>query len=370
MRLLRMWLLLAFLCAVGAPVHAQGGTPFTLFPDEDSLTLLVAEQPAPISLDGLTFRVSIDDADKTYPLESFTAFGGLPFAALPTPICFRLERSDSNRSLPLQCPRGMTFVQRLSDGDIFWWDAASVGTRIVFIDGGESALFCPAGSATCERAYTPAIAAPPPAAVPLDVRAGVRFVNVARGTDMRGADGRVTDGLDFTLEGEPVPSLALGEFSNWIVVEPGDVSVTLVRPDAEPLEEMIPVSPNAWVTIAGVGSARSDTLALETIMHIFGLVEPGEVGVTVWDTVGEFGAVEVLRDGESWLMLSQPDSLPINSGSVLPGRYTVQFNYFYEGTPRSITLPDFPFEDGYDYLFILHGTPQLPQWTVGLTIVP
>ncbi len=132
----------------------------TIFRDLDTFTLYAPAQ-GEISLSRFTFAVS----DKIYALESFSAFRGLPFSRLPTPICFRLTRSGANSPLPLDCASALILTQNLTNADVFWYDSVLAQDFVVLIqlDGSTQAI-CASGQSECDITFTPGEVTPTPTA--------------------------------------------------------------------------------------------------------------------------------------------------------------------------------------------------------------
>ncbi|MBN1285814.1 MAG: hypothetical protein JXB47_10485 [Anaerolineae bacterium] len=109
----------------------------TLFMDEDSFTLFVPLSDTNVSLEGLEFEVSAKSQTKA--LSTYESLKGIHFDNLPTPVCFRLERYDSNRSLPTWCGTGQTlFTQSLAGADIFWYSQTQNQGYVVTVLQGET----------------------------------------------------------------------------------------------------------------------------------------------------------------------------------------------------------------------------------------
>lgn len=124
----------------------------TIFRDTDTFTLYAPGQ-GEISLLGFAFAVS----DKTYALENYGAFRGLPFSRLPTPICFRLVRSGANSPLPQDCASALILTQMLTNADVFWYDSVLVQHLVVLVqrDGATQGI-CASGP-VCAIAFTPSL---------------------------------------------------------------------------------------------------------------------------------------------------------------------------------------------------------------------
>jgi hypothetical protein len=142
--------------ALGAAAQAE--TAMTLFADADSLTIYVPGNQV-VSLQEVGMRVVIGQDTITYYVQNFPAFQVFSFAALPTPICLRLERDTGGGTLEEACDLRYTVTQRRSPADIFWYDAAANSTRtLVILSGIQNALtvgFCPAGQVQCDLTYQP-----------------------------------------------------------------------------------------------------------------------------------------------------------------------------------------------------------------------
>lgn len=171
------WLILGalMLLFMSAVIHAQDeptpsptptSTPtptpaphaLTIFRDTDTFTLYAPAQ-ADISLIGFTFAVS----GKSYALENYGAFRGLPFSRLPTPLCFRLIRSGASSPLPQDCASALILTQTLANADVFWYDSVLVQDFVVLIQrDGVTQGICASGQSVCAIAFTPGDATPTP----------------------------------------------------------------------------------------------------------------------------------------------------------------------------------------------------------------
>ncbi len=136
------------------PIHAQEITPtltetptitptatpdfmvvtLTLFLDANSLTLYVHPSALPASLATLSFQVAQGSTNQTYRLEEYSGFLGMPFHALPTPICFRLVRSGTSSPVPGVCQGlRLMLVQPVANADVFWFDPLTGEARLVMV---------------------------------------------------------------------------------------------------------------------------------------------------------------------------------------------------------------------------------------------
>ncbi len=150
-------------------VSSQGtDVDITFFLDEESLTVYVPGNRL-VSLEGFGFEVVIGEERRTFFMDEFSSFRAIRFEAVPTPICFRLERNGSRNPLPMECQNGMTLIHALSASNIFWYDTNSRQVRtIVLVQRSDTLGFCPAGQNVCDLVYTPPsdeseIASPPSA---------------------------------------------------------------------------------------------------------------------------------------------------------------------------------------------------------------
>ncbi len=158
----RHWLLLLFIFFVVTYGDALAQMPVNLaiFVDEDSLTLYVSDSGL-VSLQGLTFRVDDGSGPKTYSLESYPSFRGLPYDSVPAPICFRLLRDTSNRVAPQDCQNKTLLIQKLAAADVFWYDATTnISHLITIVQGETSQGICPSGNPRCDVIFTPPTRSP------------------------------------------------------------------------------------------------------------------------------------------------------------------------------------------------------------------
>jgi hypothetical protein len=151
---------LVLVVALARPVLAQDEVAFTLFRDEESLTVFV-DGNQPVSLAGLTFEVTtLTGETERYPLDIFSAFLGLDFTELPTPICLRLEYSRTDLQPPVEClstpdVRVLMSRQLLSRANLFWYDSAAEVFRALTVTGGEENQLCLPGEDFCDLVYMP-----------------------------------------------------------------------------------------------------------------------------------------------------------------------------------------------------------------------
>ncbi len=149
------WLVVMVVCAAAAPVFAQGDdvVDLTFFRDADSITIFVAEQGT-VSLVGLGVGFNRGDDAVNLALSNYRSFADLPFDALSTPMCLRLERNGSDTPLPNDCPSANTTIQRLNIADVFWFDSlANVELTFNISRAGESLATCSAGQVRCDVPY-------------------------------------------------------------------------------------------------------------------------------------------------------------------------------------------------------------------------
>ena len=135
----------------------------TLFRDVDSLTIYIPGNQF-ISLRGLRLESETASGARVgRALEAYPAFRGLDFGAVLPPICFRIEREGSRRTLPLDCQTANTLKQIVPDADVFWYDEIANSQRLVLLlrDGViETPDFCPVGQNRCDMSYIPPIPTP------------------------------------------------------------------------------------------------------------------------------------------------------------------------------------------------------------------
>jgi formylglycine-generating enzyme required for sulfatase activity len=147
-------------------VFAQTPANLVIFIDEDSLTLYVPDAGT-VSLQGLGFMVDDGSGAKTYLLETYASFRGLPYNTVPAPICFRLIRNGSNVPAPQDCQNITFLIQRLAAADVFWYDTTTNVSRLLTISQGPTPqAICPSGNARCTIMFTPPAATPQPTPIP------------------------------------------------------------------------------------------------------------------------------------------------------------------------------------------------------------
>ena len=155
LRLLVIVIVVKWLLLGNMAIFAQDSVTIVIFRDVDSLTIYVPENQQ-VSLEGLKFQVTSATGEVIERLlGQYLSFIGLPFENVPTPICLRLLRDQSNRVIPNDCPPDWTLNQRVSDADVFWYDRPSGQGRLVLIFREDSMQgLCPAGQSQCRISYT------------------------------------------------------------------------------------------------------------------------------------------------------------------------------------------------------------------------
>lgn len=158
--LLLVSLLFSWLISIsGSGVLAQANVvPVTILRDEDRIIVYIPGN-TPVSLAGFAFEVTnADDTRTVYALDSFGAFDSFDFNSLPTPICLRLEREQSNRTVPQVC-RDVDVtkpVQNLGDFEVFWYDHDNNEAKTLLITSGVQIIkLCEAGVSNCDIDYVP-----------------------------------------------------------------------------------------------------------------------------------------------------------------------------------------------------------------------
>lgn len=147
-------------------VSAQAPVATTIFVDEDTLTLFIPEQGI-VSVYGLAIEVDTGTERITRTLDFYPSLRGLRLDSIPTPICYRLERDTSVRTLPLDCPASSTLIQRLASADVFWYDSVTNNTRtLIVLQGGLPQAICAAGQNRCPMTYNPPPFTPTPSVTP------------------------------------------------------------------------------------------------------------------------------------------------------------------------------------------------------------
>jgi len=142
-----------FLVLMGSVARAQSGMEVKLYLTAESATLYITGNTA-VDLSGIGYEIVIDDNRQTFYLDKFASFAPLRFNAVPTPICLRIERTNSTEPLPQNCQEVTTrkLIHAVAQADIFWYDAAARQTRFVLLvqrDNLEYGEFCPPGNLEC-----------------------------------------------------------------------------------------------------------------------------------------------------------------------------------------------------------------------------
>jgi formylglycine-generating enzyme required for sulfatase activity len=147
--------LFVFLILTLGFASAQESVTLEILIDVDSFTVYLPG-PGNVSLSGLVFSVTDSNSvTRNYGLEDYASFRGLPYNAVPTPICFRVVRSDSNAPAPQDCQGAMLLTQRLAPADVFWYDSASEVSLLVIVTLGElPSVLCPSGNSRCSVNFT------------------------------------------------------------------------------------------------------------------------------------------------------------------------------------------------------------------------
>jgi formylglycine-generating enzyme len=173
--------------------HGQGNFTVTIFRSADSVTVYLPPDLPLVNLSGLQFQTTTaTGAPINQLLETLPAFRGLPYATLPTPICFHITRSAAPTAPPLECQTILLLTQTLADANVFWYDLSSRQDRTLTMMLSGVPRICPAGSVRCDLDYplpTPTATFPPtpsplPTATPqtlptLDVNAAIAATRAA-----------------------------------------------------------------------------------------------------------------------------------------------------------------------------------------------
>jgi hypothetical protein len=125
----------------------QSGVQFTVFVDENSLTVYVPD-PSPdipgdtVSLAGLEFQVIFNGSTIIYSLQQ--QFNSISLTQVPLPACFRLVRNGETPAIPSACPGTAIYSQFVAPADVFW---ARNGQSIAFtvLNSGMALGVFPAG---------------------------------------------------------------------------------------------------------------------------------------------------------------------------------------------------------------------------------
>jgi hypothetical protein len=146
--------------------YAQQPVEVTVFVDEDSLTVYVPSGQV-ISLEEFGFEATTTTGRQLYRLQDYSAFLPLRFNTIGTPICFRLQRENREQVVETECQNVTTLTQKLSDANIFWYDASNNQNRTLLVLQGETPQgICPAGQPICRVNYVPPTFTPTPTDTP------------------------------------------------------------------------------------------------------------------------------------------------------------------------------------------------------------
>ena len=140
--------------------RAQQGTQFTIFRDNDSLTIYFPGNQ-PLNLQNLRFQVvAIGKKITIYRLDSYPELSYPNWSNVVTPICFRLELTGSGTPLPNNCKNSTIFKQSLTPADVFWYNTvANQPLPFAVWQGATQLGVCPTNP-TCDLPLQPPL--PPP----------------------------------------------------------------------------------------------------------------------------------------------------------------------------------------------------------------
>ncbi|NDJ63254.1 MAG: formylglycine-generating enzyme family protein [Chloroflexi bacterium] len=293
--LFTLLIMITLVLAFGAALAQQeDGVPVTVFVDEDSLSVYVPSRGV-VSLAGLGFRWTEGDETESFYLDEFPAFA-IPFDTLPTPVCFRLVRADTELPPPPECAVAETRLieQPVEALGTFWFSPALTETRTLLLLNEESVLdLCPAQQNVCMFTYqagAPAGEATPEFAALLEIAS--ELVEVEGGTFTLGTSMReVEEAVAACLEGYGGEAGACDIFQGEDAVPPHPVELT---PFAMEITE---VSYTQYVTFLNTLGPDSHLMAC------------GEE--TCIQTTEESENSLIAFDGETYTVLNQAGNLPV-----------------------------------------------------------
>jgi tetratricopeptide (TPR) repeat protein len=152
MRRLRLYIFALLIIFAAVPATAQEeSVDITIYRDADSLIIYTPGGP----LYGLALQVTLpDNRVLTQSLVAYPAFRG---TQVGVPACFRLERADSNITVPLDCQNAQNnYIQPLVSGDVFWHDSTQNQDFTVMIVRDDQIYgVCGAGMGRCMATFIP-----------------------------------------------------------------------------------------------------------------------------------------------------------------------------------------------------------------------
>jgi hypothetical protein len=176
--------------------------------------------------------------------------------------------------------------------------------------------------------------------------------------------------VDIYVNGElTISSFDFPEVSEWTATEAGSYEVAVVLAGGA-VEDAVAtgswdVAAGQWVTLAVVGEAARDSLAIQPLVDDLGNIPDGNFRMSAFNAIPEFEPINVLvGDDEIVHGLAFPASFEENDGyvstSLLAGIYAVEIQN--EAGEAIINLDEITMGEGRAYFVAAVGTRNEPQY--------
>jgi hypothetical protein len=197
--------------------------------------------------------------------------------------------------------------------------------------------------------------------------------------------------LDFYLDGELFgDGLVFADISEWIEIDAANMDVAVVSAGAAIANAIIqgtgaPLCPDSWVTIAAIGFAETNTLAIQPIMEDFRPLPANTARLTVFHGIPNAPPVNVQLVGGNLLIggLTYPgqaaalgisDEPSANDGTAVRtldiGVYDLAITRQDVSYLPIISFEDLALERGKNYLLAIIGSLNQPTYSLADTVVP
>ncbi len=201
---------------------------------------------------------------------------------------------------------------------------------------------------------------------------------------------RASNVVDFYLNGEAsAQGMAFADVGEWVEVEAGNYDVAVTPTGSTPGEALIsatgaPLCADRWVTLAIIGLAQNNTLAIQPIMEDFRPLPPDTARLTVFDGIPDAPPLNVQLSGGNLLIggLTYPgqaaalgisEEPSANDGVAIRtldiGVYDLEITQQDNGRAL-LSFEELGLDRGKNYLLAVIGTVGTPTFALVSTEVP